>query len=45
MEVYNLHEDPFTKFPLTSKEYAENNREYNKQLMEAKFGYWEEDWV
>lgn len=41
MEQYNLQEDPFTKLPCSCKEYAKNHEEYDRQLMEARFGYYE----
>ena len=30
-EKYELHDDPFTLMPCTTKEYCENVREYEKQ--------------
>ena len=39
MKKYNLQEDPFTRFPCTSKEYGKLNEEYNKQRMMEKYGY------
>ena len=41
MEQYNLQEDPFTKLPCSCKEYAKNREEYDRQLMEEKYGYYE----
>lgn len=38
---YDLNYDPFTHFPCSNKEYAENNEEYQRQLMEERFGYYE----
>ena len=40
-EKYELHDDPFTHMPCTTKEYCENVREYEKQSMEERFGYCE----
>ena len=39
MQRYNLQEDPFTRFPCTSKEYEKLKEEYDKQLMMEKYGY------
>lgn len=39
---YQLCEDPFTRLPCTTKEYFKNSEEYNRQLMEEKYGYWED---
>ena len=41
MIKYGLHEDPFTRFPVTDEEYGESCIEYNRQLMEEKYDYWE----
>lgn len=41
MKDYNLHEDPFTLFPCTSREYGKLREEYDKQLMIERFGYYE----
>lgn len=38
---YGLYQDPFTHLPCTSKEYAKNIVEYNKQTMIEKFGYYD----
>ena len=38
---YELRDDPFTHTPCTTKEYYENAREYERQVMEATFGYYE----
>ena len=37
-ERYNLHEDPFTLTPCSDEEYQNNMEEYNRQLMEDKYG-------
>lgn len=36
---YFLHEDPFTGMLCTSKEYAENSLEYDRQRMIEKYGH------
>lgn len=41
-EKYHLEDDPFTHLPCTTKEYAQNIVEYNKQAMIEKFGYYED---
>lgn len=41
-EKYQIESDPFTSFPCTTKEYFVNLAEYNRQAMEAKFGYYED---
>ena len=41
MKQYNLQEDPFTKLPCSCKEYAKNNEEYERQLMEERYWYYE----
>ncbi len=41
IEQYNLQEDPFTKLPCSCKEYAKNSIEYDRQLKEERFGYYE----
>ena len=40
-EKYGLCDDPFTHTPCTIKEYYENVKEYEKQVMEERFGYYE----
>lgn len=36
---YDLCDDPFTRFPCTSKEYADGNLEYQRQSMIEKYGH------
>ena len=36
---YNLESDPFTGCPCSSKEYALNKLEYDKQMMIGKYGH------
>jgi hypothetical protein len=38
-EGYGLCEDPFTMMICTSKEYAENSLEYEKELMMERYGH------
>ena len=38
-ELYGLCEDPFTRMLCTSKEYAENSLEYDRQTMYEKYGH------
>ena len=40
-EKYELCDDPFTHTPCTTKEYYENVKEYERQVMEERFGYYE----
>ena len=40
-EKYGLCDDPFTHTPCTIKEYYENVKEYETQVMEERFGYYE----
>ena len=40
-EKYELCDDPFTHTPCTTKEYYENIKEYERQVMEERFGYYE----
>lgn len=40
-EKYELRDDPFTHTPCTTKEYYENVKEYERQSMEERFGYYE----
>lgn len=40
-EEYGLCEDPFTRMLCTSKEYAENSLEYDRQTMYEKYGHWD----
>lgn len=39
MNRYNLEEDPFTKFPCSTKEYVRLKEEYEKQVMFERLGY------
>lgn len=39
---YKLCDDPFTRLPCTTKEYAKLSYLYDKQLAEEKYGY--SDW-
>ena len=36
---YELCDDPFTRMWCTTKEYAENSLEYEKQLMMGRYGH------
>ena len=38
---YELCDDPFTRMWCTSKEYAENSLEYDRQTMYEKYGHWD----
>lgn len=38
-EGYGLCQDPFTRMICTSKEYAKNSLEYNKQIMMDLYGH------
>lgn len=40
-EKYELCDDPFTHTPCTTKEYYENVKAYERQVMEERFGYYE----
>ena len=40
-EKYELCDDPFTHTPCTTKEYYKNVKEYERQSMEERFGYYE----
>ena len=40
-EKYELCDDPFIHTPCTTKEYYENVKEYERQVMEERFGYYE----
>ena len=40
-EKYELCDDPFSHTPCTTKEYYESVKEYEKQVMEERFGYYE----
>ena len=40
-EKYKLYDDPFTHTPCTTKEYYENAKEYERQVMEERLGYYE----
>lgn len=39
VDGYGLCEDPFTRMICTSKEYAENSLEYDRQTMYEKYGH------
>ena len=39
VDGYGLCEDPFTRMICTSKEYAENSLEYEKELMMERYGH------
>lgn len=39
VDGYGLCEDPFTTMICTSKEYAENRLEYEKELMMERYGH------
>lgn len=39
VDGYGLCEDPFTRMICTSKEYAENRLEYDKQIMMDRYGH------
>ena len=43
VDGYGLCEDPFTRMICTSKEYAENSLEYEKQVAIERFGHC--DWL
>ena len=38
-EDYGLCDDPFTHLPCTSKEYAKNNLEHQRQIMFERYGH------
>lgn len=40
-EKYELCDDQFTHMPCTTKECYENVKEYERQVMEERFGYYE----
>ena len=40
-EIYGLCQDPFTLMLCTSKEAIENQLEYDRQTMYAKYGHWD----
>lgn len=42
-ERYKLMDDPFTRLPCTSKEWYENQLEYNRQSAIEKYGHC--DWL
>ena len=42
-DYYGLCEDPFTRSVCLPEDYEKYCLEYNKQLMEEKFGYCEDD--
>lgn len=37
-KYYGLHDDPFTQCPCSDKEYCENSLEYDRQLMDMRYG-------
>ena len=39
VDGYGLCEDPFTRMICTSKEYAENSLEYDRQIMMDRYGH------
>ena len=39
VDGYGLCQDPFTRMICTSKEYAENSLEYEKQIMMNRYGH------
>lgn len=39
VDSYGLCEDPFTRMICTSKEYADNRLEYEKELMIERYGH------
>ena len=39
VDGYGLCEDPFTRMICTSKEYAKNSLEYDKQIMMERYGH------
>lgn len=39
IKTYNLCDDPFTHLPCTSKEYAKNSLEYQRQVMFERYGH------
>lgn len=39
VDGYGLCEDPFTRMICTSKEYADNRLEYEKELMMERYGH------
>lgn len=41
MKDYLLWDDPFTHLPCTTFEYQKLSEEYNRQLMEERFGYYD----
>ncbi len=41
VEEYGLCQDPFTRMVCTSKEYAKNSLEYDRQTMYEKYGHWD----
>lgn len=44
VDGYGLCEDPFTRMLCTSKEYAENRLEYEKELMMERYGHCDGLW-
>ena len=41
VDEYGLCEDPFTRMICTSKEYADNRLEYEKELMIERYGHYD----
>ena len=41
VDGYGLCEDPFTRMICTSKEYADNRLEYEKELMIERYGHYD----
>lgn len=41
-DKYCVEQDPFTLFPCTTKEYLKSNYEYNRQLFENRYGYYDD---
>lgn len=41
VDDYGLCEDPFTRMICTSKEYAKNSLEYDRQTMYEKYDHWD----
>ena len=38
-ELYGLCDDPFTRLPCSPGEYEKNREEYNRQVMDEKYGH------
>lgn len=41
VEIYGLMKDPFTNTVCTPKQYEKSAEEYNRQMMEEKFDYYD----